>query len=161
MRPRPSPDRSAIGADVTRVEQVPVPEVRSFPRDDAQFRAHVEAAIDLGQIAHGGVEAPLDTIKDRLRGQYPLVAVHAQDPLAVFPGQRAVVYAYRDGRVNPVAPARKIPRPVEDSVALPGIGLAVHELGAGAEASGADRAQQHAHGPAPHALGFGRDRDRL
>jgi hypothetical protein len=91
---------------VTRVERVPVPEVRSFPRDDQQFRAHVESAIELGQIAHSGVEAPLDIIQDRLRGQYLLVAVHAQDPLAVFPGQRAVVYAYRDGRLNPVAPGR-------------------------------------------------------
>lgn len=144
MRHWPSRDGPAIrviGAGGRALEQVPVPDVRSFPKDDAEFRAHVEAAIASGDNGHVGVETPAETVQTNLRARYPLVAFHAQHPLAIFPGQRPVVYAYRDGRVNPDAAARKPRRSDQRSGASPGSSSANPEPSGGAEGGGTDRAR--------------------
>jgi hypothetical protein len=77
----------------------PVVNIRSFPRDDEEFRADVEAAIVAGRDQLGRVMLLVDEVQAKLRARYPLVALHAQSALAVFPGQDPVIYAYRDGRV--------------------------------------------------------------
>jgi hypothetical protein len=81
----------------------PVVVIRSFPRDDDQFRADVEAAIAAGRGQLGRVMLLVDEVQASLRARYPFVALRAQSPLAVIPGQRPAIYAYRDGRVVAVA----------------------------------------------------------
>jgi hypothetical protein len=76
--------------------------IRSFPRDDEEFRADVEAAIAAGR-GLGRVMLLVDEVQAMLRAHYPLVALHAQSPLAVLPGEHPAIYAYRDGRVIAVA----------------------------------------------------------
>ncbi|MEA2579052.1 MAG: hypothetical protein QOD78_2640 [Chloroflexota bacterium] len=82
----------------------PVVDVRSFPRDDVRFRADVEAAIVAGWGQVDRIVLLADEIQTKLRARYPLVALHAQSALAVFPGQDLAIYAYRDGGVISVAP---------------------------------------------------------
>jgi hypothetical protein len=77
----------------------PVVDVRSFPRDDEEFRADVEAAIVVGLGQLGRVMLLVDEVQAKLRAQYPLVALYAQSALAVLPGEHPAIYAYRDGRV--------------------------------------------------------------
>jgi hypothetical protein len=81
----------------------PVVDVRSFPRDDDEFRADVEAAIAAGRGQLGRVVLVVDEVQAKLRVQYPLVALYAQSALAVLPGEHPAIYAYRDGRVIAVA----------------------------------------------------------
>jgi hypothetical protein len=81
----------------------PVVDIRSFPRDDEEFRADVEAAIVVGRGQLDRVMVLVDEVQAKLRARYPLVALHAQNPLAVFAGQHPAIYAYRDGRVIAVA----------------------------------------------------------
>ena len=81
----------------------PVVDIRSFPRDDEEFRADVVAAIVAGRGQLDLVLLLLDEVQAELRAQYPLVTIHAQSTLAVFPGSHPVIYAYRDGRVIAVA----------------------------------------------------------
>jgi hypothetical protein len=77
----------------------PVVDVRSFPRDDEEFRADVEAAIVVGRGQLDRVMLLVDEVQATLRARYPLVALRAQSALAVLPGQHPAIYAYRDGRV--------------------------------------------------------------
>jgi hypothetical protein len=77
----------------------PVVDVRSFPRDDQEFRADVEAAIVAGLNQLGRMMLLVDEVQAKLRAQYPLVALYAQSALAVLPGEHPAIYAYRDGRV--------------------------------------------------------------
>jgi hypothetical protein len=80
-----------------------VMDIRSFPRDDIRFRADVEAAIVPGWGQVDRLVLLADEIQAKLRARYPLVALHAQSALAVFPGQDLAIYAYRDGGVISVA----------------------------------------------------------
>lgn len=83
-------------------------DVRSFPRDDDEFRADVDVAI---AAARGPVRALVDGVQAELRERYPHVALHAQNALAMVPGQPPAIYAYRDGGIvgaamtSPAAPA--------------------------------------------------------
>jgi hypothetical protein len=73
--------------------------VRSFPPDDEEFRADVEAAIAAGRGQLGRVVLLVDEVQAKLRAQYPRVALYGQSALAVLPGEHPAIYAYRDGRV--------------------------------------------------------------
>jgi hypothetical protein len=77
----------------------PVLNIRSFPRDDEEFRADVEAAIGAGKAQLDRVMLMVDEVQAMLRARYPLVALRTQNALAVVPGQHPAIYAYRDGRV--------------------------------------------------------------
>jgi hypothetical protein len=95
-------DLQALGRDAgeTMVPVTnPVVDIRSFPRDDIRFRADVEAAIVAGWGQVDRLVLLADEIQAKLRARYPLVALHAQSALAVFPGQDLAIYAYRDGGV--------------------------------------------------------------
>jgi hypothetical protein len=81
----------------------PVVNVRSFPRDDEEFRADVEAAIAVGRGQLDRVVLLVDEVQTTLRARYPLVALRPQSALALLPGQHPAIYAYRDGRVMAVA----------------------------------------------------------
>jgi hypothetical protein len=80
-----------------------VVDVRSFPRDDEEFRADVEAAIVVGRGELDRLMLLVDDVQATLRARYPLVALRPQSALALLPGQHPAIYAYRDGRVNAVA----------------------------------------------------------
>jgi hypothetical protein len=81
----------------------PVVNVRSFPRDDEEFRADVEAAIAVGRGQLDRIMLLVDEVQATLRARYPLVALRPQSALALLPGQHPAIYAYRDGRVIAVA----------------------------------------------------------
>jgi hypothetical protein len=81
----------------------PVVVIRSFPPDDQEFRADVEAAIAAGRGQLGRVMLLVEEVQSTLRSHYPFVALHAQSALAVIPGQSPAIYAYRDGRVIGIA----------------------------------------------------------
>lgn len=73
-------------------------DIRAYPRDDTEFQADVQEAIASSWDTIKSAERLLAEVRGKLKTQYPAVRVRAQAQLAAEPGQRTVIYAYRDGR---------------------------------------------------------------
>lgn len=77
-------------------------ELRCFPRNDRAFAEAVQRAVTEYRSAPTRGDPPIEAIQLRLREAYPLVEIHAREPIAepldiVEPAE--LWYVYRDGRL--------------------------------------------------------------
>lgn len=77
-------------------------ELRCFPRGDQAFVDAAQRALAEYRAAPPRGDHPIEAIRAKLREQYPLVEIHAREPIAE-PDQVSeptqLWYLYRDGRL--------------------------------------------------------------